>query len=443
MQRLLRMVVRARPLHSSGMCWRTVFLLHVTLLTCVPALAAPLSLEEAYRAAEANHASIANARAELRAVDAERREAGALFWNNPVITAEGRRRQLGQVDGPDVSRRDASLGISQTFETGGQPAARRAATKASLDAAEASVDVARRLVRSEAAQKFFDVAFLQQRLKVEDAALSLLQRALATVRKRVAAGEDSRLDGNVAAVEFERSANQVASVKEQLLQARAALAGAMRLAPGEQPEVQEPLTPSASLPYTRDELLGLAQNGAQVQAARAKELAAAKRADLEQAMRSPDVTVGLSHEPERGIDTRDRVTTLSVSVPLPLFRRNTAGIARALSDYERARLEREAAERDAAATVLTLWHRTLSAQERASRFRTEVLGRLEESEQLSLKSLQAGEIALGQYLLVRRQTLDARRELLDVLADLQRSRLELEAAAAWPRALPPLSELAN
>lgn len=427
---------------SSPICWWGVFLLHATLLACLPAQGAPLSLEDAYRTAEANHASIANARAELRAVDAERREANALLWNNPAVTAEGRRRQLGQVDGPDVLRRDASLGISQTFETGGQPAARRAATKSSLDAAEASVDVARRLVRSDVAQRFFDVAFLQQRLKVEDAALALLQRALSMVRKRVAAGEDSRLDGNVAAVEFERSANQVASVKEQLLQARAALAGAMRLPPGEQREVQEPLTPS-ELPYTRDELLALAQDGAQVQAARAKERAAVKRAELEKAMRSPDVTVGLSHGPERGIDTRDRVTTLSVSVPLPLFRRNTAGIARALTDYERARLEREAAERDGAAAVLTLWQRALSAQERASRFRAEVLGRLEESEQLSLKSLQAGEIALGPYLLVRRQTLDARRELLDVLADLQKTRLELEAAAGWPRVLPPLSELAN
>lgn len=393
--------------------------------------------------AEANHASIANAKAEVRAVDAERREANALLWNNPVVTAEGRRRQLGQVDGPDVLRRDASLGVSQTFETGGQPAARRAAAKASLDAAEASVDVARRLVRSEVAQRFYDVAFLQQRLKVENDALSLLQQALSTVRKRVAAGEDSRLDGNVAAVEFERSANQVALVKEQLLQARSSLAGSMRLPPGAQPEVREPLTPAGSLPYARDELLALAQNGPQVQTARAKELAAAKRAELEKAMRSPDVTVGVSHGPERGIDTRDRVTTLSVSVPLPLFRKNTTGIARALSDYERARLEREIAERDAAASVLTLWERTLSSQQRVSRFRTEVLGRLEESEQLSLKSLRAGEIALGQYLLVRRQTLDARRELLDVLLELEKNRLELEAAAGWPRDLPPLSDVTN
>ena len=57
----------------------------------------------------------------------------------------------------------------------------------------------------------------------------------------MAAGEDSRLDGNLAAVEAERGHNQLAVLDEQLLQARAELATALQL-------------PATTLPETVGEL---------------------------------------------------------------------------------------------------------------------------------------------------------------------------------------------
>ena len=94
----------------------------------------PLTLDEAQRIAEQNHPLLRSTRSEVSATEAELQESKALLWNNPQLSAEARQRRLGQVNEPDVSRRDAALGISQTFETGGQPRARRAAAQAALEA---------------------------------------------------------------------------------------------------------------------------------------------------------------------------------------------------------------------------------------------------------------------------------------------------------------------
>lgn len=402
----------------------------------------PLTLDEAQRIAEQNHPLLRSTRSEVSATEAELQESKALLWNNPQLSAEARQRRLGQVNEPDVSRRDAALGISQTFETGGQPRARRAAAQAALEANQATVEATRREVRAETAQRYFQVLALQRRVQMEQEGLGLVQRAAAMVAKRVSAGEDSRLDGNLATVEAERSVNQLAQAREQLLQAQYALAATLQLPPGATPEASGDLTPPAQT-YTKDELLSLAARHPKVQAAEARTRAASSRVTLEKAARAPDVTVGLSYSPERSIDTKDRVTTLSISVPLPLFRRNEGAVGRALSDEEKSRAEQLTTQRESAAAVYQLWQRQESLTARVARLRDSVLSKLDENQRLSLKALQAGEISLGQYLLVRRQALDAQRDVLDASAELAQTRSELETAAGWPELLPPIELLEN
>jgi cobalt-zinc-cadmium efflux system outer membrane protein len=156
-------------------------------------------------------------------------------------------------------------------------------------------------------------------------------------------------------------------------------------------------------------------------------------------MTYPDLTVGLSYGPERNVDITDRVTTLSLALPLPIFRRNAAGIGKARTELDQARIERQAAERDTQATVNALWQRLQSLQQRTERLQRTVLPSLEENQRLSLKALQAGEIGLSQFLLVRRQVLDGRRDLLEARTDLRLVRIALEAAGGWPSELPPLA----
>ena len=93
------------------------------------------------------------------------------------------------------------VGISQPFETGGQQAKRREAAAAGLDALRAEIDDVRRQARVEAATRFLAVLSAQQRVQLEQRSLDLFERSAQAVAKRRAAGEDTRLDANVALVE--------------------------------------------------------------------------------------------------------------------------------------------------------------------------------------------------------------------------------------------------
>ena len=395
-----------------------------------------VTLEQAMTLAESSHPSLRAALADSTAARAAYQESKALLWNNPQLGVEARQRRLSQTGASSATGRDLALGISQTFETGGQPAARRDAAQASLSATDAAIEATVQSVRAAAAQRFYQVLALQELVQIEQAALDVLRRASSTMQKRVKAGEDSRLDGNLAAVEAERSANQLAQSRERLLQASAELATALQLSAGASPQAAGELS-ATSPPYTEQDLLLNAARQPALQAARIRAQAAEGRLALERAARYPDVTVGVFQGNERGIDTRDRVTTVSISLPLPVFRNNGAAIGRAASELERSRIERDQQARSVESTVRLLWQRLASLQDRVARLRREVLARLEQNRRLSLKALQAGEIGLTQYLLVRRQTLDAQRDVLNARLDLQITRSELEAAAGWPQSILP------
>jgi cobalt-zinc-cadmium efflux system outer membrane protein len=145
------------------------------------------------------------------------------------------------------------------------------------------------------------------------------------------------------------------------------------------------------------------------------------------------VTVGLNVGREGPGAARERLTTLTLSVPLPLFKRNSAGIGAAQTELTQVQIERQAAQRDARASVSSLWARLASLEDRIRRLQESVLPALADNQQLSIKSQQAGQIGLLELIVVSRQSLDARRDLIDALADYQSTRIALELAAGWPQ----------
>lgn len=142
--------------------------------------------------------------------------------------------------------------------------------------------------------------------------------------------------------------------------------------------------------------------------------------------------MGLQVGREGPNDARERLTTLSISLPMPLFKRNAAGIGQALSDVAHAEIERASLARDTQARVRQLWSRLASQRDRVQRLQRLVVPASADNQTLSLKSLQAGQIGLLDQLIVNRQALDAERDLNDVLAEMHATQIELETAAGWP-----------
>jgi cobalt-zinc-cadmium efflux system outer membrane protein len=359
-----------------------------------------------------------------------RREAASLLFNNPELSVERTRRSA---TAPDGSAREWGLGIAQAIEIGGQQARRREAASASLEALRAEIEDARRQARAEASLRFHAVLAAQRRVQLERRSVELFDSTAQAVSKRRSAGEDTRLDANVALIEAERARNALAVSQEHVQDAKAELATALQLPPSAVPEVIGELgVPSgAPLPYGLDQLLASAQSLPRQRALAAREDAARARVGVERASRYPDVTVGLNVGREGAGDGRERVTTLSFSVPLPLFKRNDAAIGQALSEATQAEIERATATRDGQAQVRRLWSRLDSQRERVARLQRAMVAASTDNQQLAAKSRQAGQIGLLDQLLVNRQALDAERDLNDALAEFHTTRIELENAAGW------------
>lgn len=393
------------------------------------ATAEPLTLGQAWELAEAANPTLQQAQANLGAAEGEIKDTRAPLFNNPEIFGEVRNRN-SQSSSDEASHREGTLGLSQTFETGGQQRARRAAAEHGLSAIQQDIEETRRQVRAAVETRFVDVLSLQQRIQTEQETVGLIRESAQVIEKRVSAGEDSRLDGNLAKVEAERAQNQVSLLNEQLTQARAELAALLQLPPENLPEVIGSLEPAPGT-YTLESLMASAASRPVLRALEFRENAARSRLKLERGAVNPDVTLSLFQGREQGIDNRDNITGLSVSLPLPIFRRNAAGIGRAMTELTQTQIERQTASRGANAQVIALWQQLESLRSRLMRLERSVLPSLEENLRLSRKSYEEGEIGITQLLLVNRQTLDARRDILDARTDLRLTKTALEAAAGW------------
>lgn len=393
-----------------------------------PAASKPLTLAEAMRLAETVQPAVRAREAQLAAAEGLRREAARPFFNNPEVAVERTRRSA-----PVGRTREWAAGISQPLELAGQQSRRREAAAAGLDALRAEIDDARRQARVEAATRFHEVLAAQRRVQIEQRSVDLFDSTSQAVAKRRSAGEDTRLDANVALIEADRSRNALAIAREQLLDARSELAATLQLPPATLPEVEGELGADASsVPsYNLEQLLASVPTMPRQRALAAREEAARARLAAARASRYPDVTVGLNVGREGPPEGRERVTTLSLSVPLPLFNRNDAAVGQAMTDLAQAELDRTGGLRETQSQVRRLWSRLASQRDRIQRLQRSMVPASTDNQQLAARSRQVGQIGLLDQLVVNRQALDAERELIDALAEYHATRIELENAAGW------------
>jgi cobalt-zinc-cadmium efflux system outer membrane protein len=421
------------PTGTAGVRSTSAFMRHFVgalLSFCIlPAMAAPLTLEQAWQLAEQANPALRSTEANIAAFEGAATDARATLWNNPQLSGEMVRRQIPS----SQNAREWNIGIAQTFELAGQQGYRRAATQQELAAAKSAYEETRRQLHAEVEKRFVRVLGLQSRIGIETDTIRLIQEASEAVQKRVRVGEDTKLEGNLAAVEVGRANNQIVAFKEQLIEARADLATLLQLPPDQLPEVAGELQRQHAA-YALDDLLSSAASRAQLKALEHRSQAAQSRLALERAAVYPDVTLGLSAGQEGPGGARENLTGLSVSVPLPLFRRNATGIGRAMADLTQVEIEKAAAEREAKAQVIATWRKLESLQERVRLLNETIFPSLEENQRLATKAFNAGEIGLIDLLVVSRQAIDGRRDGLDALIELAQTRVVLEQAAGWPAA---------
>jgi cobalt-zinc-cadmium efflux system outer membrane protein len=408
-------------------CYSSLFLLSIAAWGSVGAQSgSALTLDQAVQLAEQQSPSLRNAQAELQALEAQLGEASALLWNNPELSAGIDRRRFPE----DGTATEWNLGIAQTLELAGQPRHRREAAQLALAAARETYNEIYLHLRTDVTQRFVRVAALQDRVAAEEELLELVDGLSQIVTKRFKAGEDTRLDANLAAVEADRARNQLGQLREELIEARRELAAALQLPAARLPEAEGGI-PLRAQPYTLEQLVTRADERPLIRSLRHREGAARSRLSLERAGAYPDLTLGVGTGREGLSGERERFIGLSASLPLPLFKRNRAAIGRAAADLTSAQVEREVTERDTRTAVIALWERLQSLRERAALLRDATLPRLEENQRLARRSFEVGEIGTAEVLLATRQLIELRRDTIEAQAELALTIAQIEQVAGW------------
>lgn len=390
--------------------------------------AQPLTLGQAVERALASSPAIRSAQSNFPAIEGELAEARVPFFNNPQVSGELGSRDSRPQGGSTGRSANWGVGLSQTFEIAGQQRLRRASALQSREAAEQNVNEVRAQTIFEVAERFVRVLSLQTRIASEGETLGLIERSAQAISRRVEGGEDSILDANLARVEAERARNGLGLLREQLIQARAELAASILWPARDTVEAIGTLD-EPPVTFSLDELVASAGARPLLRFLDARQRAARSRLDLQRALAYPDVTLGLRHAREGTFDSPERVTGLTVSIPLPLFKRNQAGIGRASTELTQAEIDRLSAVRQVEAQVRALWARRQNLLARVDNLNTALLPRLTQNQELTRKAFEAGELSLVQLLLANRQLLDAQRELIEARTELRLATVALEAAA--------------
>jgi len=340
--------------------------------------------------------------AKARVAEAQARLKGAapLFRENPVVEWS-----QGPRSSPGGDTQDRELSVSQALDWPQARSARLDSAKAEVEReAATSQDILRQTLRDVAAA-YLDVARSGARLRQAEAERAIATELAQIARRRHAAGDVAALDVNVSEGALARASAQVresqAAQAESLATFRSQLglpadhavivAG---LDPGEPPAIDVQWAVDQR-PDVRALVFAVAQADSDLRAGRA--------------LAWPQLGLTVRHEREQ----LDTILMGGLTVTLPLFDRGQAVRAEAEARAARLRGELEALRRravvEAEAALTAYEHRRAAAQE----LRASALPLLEDNEQLARRSYEEGEIGLGDVLLIRRETIETRRALLD------------------------------
>jgi cobalt-zinc-cadmium efflux system outer membrane protein len=324
---------------------------------------------------------------------------------------------------------DATVAVSQPLDlfTRGS---RVSAAEADLAAARARLESQQVEVAATIKESFGSALAARQRLQFAEQAVELARSAVSIAEERLEAGAAGRLEVNTARVEVGRAGRDRAVASQALMAALAEV----RLVLGMPPEA--PLTLSGELarlalsePMPEDVEAAALAKRADLRAVRQGVEAARANQRLASRQVLPTPTVGASY-------TRDDGTPIvqgTVGLTLPLFNQNPGARGEAAAEVQRAQGALTALERAVRTEARLAVARYQTARLSAELYAGDVLQALEENLELSTEAYRAGKLNFPELLILRRESLEARRGYIEALEELNAAAAELDRALGATR----------
>jgi outer membrane protein, heavy metal efflux system len=390
----------------------------------------PLTLRQALAWTLERNPNLAIYPSALRALEAERLQAG-LRVNPEFGTTLENFAGNGDTSGTKVL--ETTLSLSQLIELGGKRGSRVDVADAEIGTANADYAVARLDALAETTRRFTDLAQTQAEIELADRAVVLTQAIGASVERRIRAGAASTAERSRTAVALIRAQLDAQSGRAELEGRRIALAAMWGETYADFSSVAanlEELSPLAELaPLT--ERLRQSPELARFAAERRLREAELK---LARAQAKPDVTF------EAGVRrlnaTDDFGLVASMRLPLAIFNRNQGGVAAADARIAQSDAERDAASLRLRSVLYGLYQEARQARVQASVLRDRAVPEAEQALTLIQRGFENGRFSFLELADAQRQVLDLRAQTIAAFADAHRLDVEIERLTAQPITTP-------
>ncbi len=383
--------------------------------------AGPLTMEAAIRLALEANPTIAAARREIEATEAQILQ-GSLRPNPGFsYTAEN----AGRIS------RSSSAQVDLPIERGDKRTARVEAAQRGRDVAVSDLSGRQLKVRAAVMAAFFDVLAAQELTTLAQDSVGLARRATDIAAKRVVAGKVSPVEETKARVAEAGARVALTQAQSELRNARRRLASLWGNASPRFSEAQGnvDLLPDMPARESIEQRLGTSPliQRAQLELERRKSLV-----NVEQSKTIQDFTVSVGVQ--RREEAQHEQMRFGISIPIPLYNRNQGNLLEALRREDKARDELVGTRIALASDAYQVMERLDARRQEAELLRTEVVPGAKSAYEAATIGFENGKFSFLEVLDAQRTFFSAKSQYLNALAAVHRAVTDLEGILGRPDA---------
>jgi outer membrane protein, heavy metal efflux system len=384
-------------------------------------------LEEVLQHARDNAPTIVRTEARVSLGTARIEGAKPLLPENPTVSTG-----LGSRFNPQGTSFEAQFQFWQPFEIAGERRQRLAAGRAAERARRAEVDEVWWETEVEIRAAFAHAVVAREAAEAQASAVAFAERVMTALELKVTAGDLAPLTLRIAETD-------VADARQQLLQLELEYRNAcVRLATISGWPSARLIEPVGELPRVTEvsaiDLASLVEKHPAVVSAEADIDAAESRLDAADRDAWPHPALGayVAHEQEPGVQFASNVALLTLSIPLPVWRRNQEARAEAHAELTVSKADASTLKYEIAQQLEARMNSVRTAARRVATYSEEMLPRFSENLRMLERAFELGEIDLLQVFVAQQRFVTQQRRALEIYAAYVEAVRALELIAGRP-----------
>jgi outer membrane protein, heavy metal efflux system len=341
-------------------------------------------------------------------------------WANPAVGFEATQ------DSPHEN-----LTFEVPLPIGGVRGRQIALAKEELTLADLDEKAAMRTLRRNLREAFYGVLGADERVRLAEEALALVQRIRDTAQARFEEGASPRLDVLAGDLGLARAQSDLDLARSSRTAALAALNAVLNQPPDQPVSVVGDLADAPPSPGFAGAMALAAVSNGDLLSAEREAAVEERRLSLIRAERVPQPTVSFGL-PMNAPGEFSVGVAAGVSMSVPLFHQNQGEIAQSQATVAQIRARRDAARRVVESSVFSALARIEAQRRRVESFRARIIPVATELSALAEESYKMGRNPLLVLIEAQRSLRDARLEYLDALLEFQAALADLEEVIGGP-----------